>query len=299
LFFMSVGMDVDLAVLLTYPVLIPAALLGLFALKAAVIYPLARFFGMARGRAIELGLLLGQAGEFALVVINMATANRMIAPDAAQFMLILTSLSMMVTPLVANFAYGIRQALDGADLSPYGPAAHQIDSIDGHVILAGYGRMGSLLRDVLARQYIPVVAIDTKYDYTHDSKTPVLLGDATEAATMERAGLRRAIAVAVIMDKAEDAKKVVSLVRRMAPGLPIVARARDNDHAAALYRLGATVTIPDVVEGSLHVAQELMMRLGIPEDLARHTVDQQRAVEGHIIESMRPRDAQRPDINAD
>ncbi len=287
LFFMSVGMNVDLTTVLASPLLIPGSVIGLFIVKAAAIYPFARAFGLPRGKALELGLLLGQAGEFAFVVLNMAMVNSLMPADTAQFMLIVTSLSMMLTPVVANIAYRIRQAVDGKDpnASPYGPAARHIESIDGHVILAGYGRMGHLLRDVLAKQYIPVVAVDTDPSLARDSKTPVLTGDATEIETLVRAGLKRAIAVAVIMDKTEDAKKIVSLVRRAMPGMLIVARARDNAHAAALYKMGATVTIPDVIEGSLHVAHELMKQLGIPEDAARLTVDQQRLQEAHAIET--------------
>ena len=95
LFFMSVGMNVDMREVLENPVLIPASVVGLFLIKAAVIYPAARAFGVSHGRAIEVGLLLGQAGEFAFVVLAMASSMNMIPHATEQFMLIVTSLSMM------------------------------------------------------------------------------------------------------------------------------------------------------------------------------------------------------------
>jgi CPA2 family monovalent cation:H+ antiporter-2 len=192
---------------------------------------------------------------------------------------------MMLTPIIAYIAYRIRTSQDGQDLSPLGPAARYVDSIDGHVLLAGYGRMGRLLRDMLAKQYIPVIAIDTDDHVEPYVKTAVLRGDATQPAMLLKAGLKRAIAVAVLIDKPEDAKNVVKMVRALSPGMLIVARARDTAHAAALYQLGATATIPDVIEGSLHVAQELMTHIGIPEDAARQIIDYQRAHEAHAIET--------------
>lgn len=286
LFFMSVGMDVDLREVLANPVLIPASVIGLFLIKAAIIYPLARFFNVSRGRAIEIGLLLGQAGEFAFVVLAMATSMGIMPRETAQFMLIVTSLSMMVTPAFAHIAYRIRMTQDGKDQAPYGPYTTQIDAIDSHVIMAGYGRMGHLLSDILTQQQIQSVAIER--DLTDDSgKTPILQGDAKNPDILIKAGLKRAIAVAVLIDHPQDALAVVKTVRALKPGILIVARARDAKHAADLYKLGATATIPDVIEGSLHVAQELLTHIGVPEDAARHIVDMQRAHEAHLIETAR------------
>lgn len=285
LFFMSVGMDVDLRSVLANPVLIPASVIGLFLVKAAVLYPCARLFGVSRGRAIEVGLLLGQAGEFAFVVLAMATSQNMMPKETAQFMLIVTSLSMMVTPVVAHVAYRIRMAHDGKDQSPYGPFIGMVDAIDNHVVMAGYGRMGQLLSEVLVQQQIQAVAIEREPGDRLGHAVPVLQGDATDVETLRKAGIDRAIAVAVLIDNRQDALKVVQAVRRMKSSLLIVARARDAAHAVDLYRLGATATIPDVIEGSLHIAHELLTHIGVPEDAARHIIAMQRAHEAHEIET--------------
>lgn len=285
LFFMSVGMGMDIREIFNDPFWIIASVAGLFILKAAIIYPIAVTMGMQRGRAIELGLLLGQGGEFAFVVLAMATANNMIESNTTQFMLIVTSLSMMLTPLVARVGYRIKLAIDGQETSPYGPAAAMVDAIDNHVVMAGYGRMGRLLNDILTQQQIPAVAIEQSPLSIFSNRVPILQGDAADHDTLIKAGIRRAIAVAVLIDKSEDAKRVVEAVKELNPRILIVARARDADHAVDLYRLGATATIPDVIEGSLHVAQELLKHIGVPEDAARHIIDQQRAHEVHLIES--------------
>jgi len=285
LFFMSVGMGVDLTTLVKNPFWVPASVIGLFAVKGLIIYIVARAFKITKGRAIELGLLLGQAGEFAFVLLAMATGLNIISDSVAQFMLIVTSLSMMLTPLVARLAYRVRLAIDGPDTSIYGPAVGMVDAIDNHVILAGYGRMGHLLAEILENQHIPGVAIDISPNIQADSHIPILKGDATDIDTLTKAGIHRAIAVAVLIDEPNTAKKVVETVRGIMPRMLIVARARDNAHAVELYGLGATVTIPDVIEGSLHVAHELLTHIGLPEAAATYAVSQQRAREAHTIEA--------------
>lgn len=280
LFFMSVGMDVNLTNVLDNPFWIPASVIGLFVIKAAVLYPMARAFKVPRGKSIELGLLLGQGGEFAFVVLAMAGTLDLIPRETSQFMLIVTSLSMMLTPLVAHMGYRLRLKIDGEDVSN---DLAQIDALDNHVVMAGYGRMGHLLSDVLSRSQIPAVAIDRE---KQDGRLiPVLEGDAADEDVLTRAGIHRAIAVAILIDDPYQAKRVMAAAQKMAPHLPVVARARDAEHAAELYRLGATVTIPDVIEGSLHVAQELLVHIGLPEDAARHLITQQRMREAHLIES--------------
>lgn len=284
LFFMSVGMGVDLRAVVADPFWIPASVIGLFAIKGAIIYVLARLFKITKGRAIELGLLLGQAGEFAFVLLAMATSMNLMSQEVAQFMLIVTSLSMMLTPLVAKLAYRVRLAIDGPDQSVYGPDAAMADAMDSHVVLAGYGRMGHVLGDILEQQQIPAVAIDFEPEKFTDNRIPILKGDATMPEALQKAGLTRAIAVAVLIDKTEEAMKVVEAVKAIAPKLPIVARARDAAHAAELFKLGATATIPDVVEGSLHVAHELLTHIGLPDASATRAVELQRTREAREIQ---------------
>jgi monovalent cation:proton antiporter-2 (CPA2) family protein len=290
LFFMSVGMSVDLRTVLSDPFWIPASVIGLIAIKASIIYVIARFFKITKGRAIEMGLLLGQAGEFAFVLLALSQSLNLMPLHTSQFMLIVTSLSMLITPLVARAAYRIRLAIDGPDVSIYGPDVSMVDAIDNHVILAGYGRMGHVLGDILEQQQIAGVAIDFTPTSFTDNRIPILKGDATNREALIKAGIRRAIAVAVLIDNTEEAKKVVKIVQSFNLNIPIVARARDGMHAAELYNLGATATVPDVIEGSLHVAQELLTHIGIPETTATQAVELQRIREAYEIQHMLKKD---------
>ncbi|HEY8963876.1 MAG TPA: cation:proton antiporter [Alphaproteobacteria bacterium] len=287
LFFMSIGMGVDVRAIFENPIWIPLSVAGLFIIKASVLFVLARAFKISRGNALELGILLGGGGEFAFVVIAMGSDSGIMSEATVQFMLIVTTLSMMVTPFAARLAYRLHLAVDGPDESLYGPAAGIADSLENHVVMAGFGRMGRLLSDVLAQQQISAIAVEKTPLAAFSNRVPILQGDATDEKTLIKAGLKRAIALAVLIDKQDDAKEVIRLARELKPGLLIVARARDGAHAAELTHLGATATIPDVIEGSLHVAHALLTHIGVPEDTAQRLINQQRAHEAHMIETLK------------
>lgn len=287
LFFMSIGMGVDVRSILENPFWIPASVVGLFTIKAAVLFTLGRAFKIPRGSALEMGILLGGGGEFAFVVIAMGAGQDVLSDSTEQFMLIVTTLSMMATPFAARLAYRLRLAIDGPDESLYGPAAGIADSLENHVVMAGFGRMGRLLSDVLAQQQISAIAIEKAPLSAFSNRVPILQGDATDEKTLSKAGLKRAIALAVLIDQQEDARRVIKAAKAIKPSILIVARARDAAHAAELMRLGATATIPDVIEGSLHVAHALLTHIGVPEDAAQRLINQQRAHEAHMIETLK------------
>ena len=287
LFFMSIGMGMDVRQVLENPVWIPASVVGLFAIKTAVLFALSRAFNIPRGSALEISLLLGGSGEFAFVVIAMGADYNMLGDATRQFMLIVTTLSMLATPFAARLAYRLRLAIGGPDESPYGPAAGIADSLENHVVMAGFGRMGRLISDILAQQQIAAIAIEKTPLSVFSNRVPILQGDATDPKTLLKAGIKRAQALALLIDRQEDALMVIRQVRDIHPDILIVARARDSAHAAELLRLGANATIPDVIEGSLQVAHELLVHMGLPEDTAQRLINQQRAHEAHMIETLK------------
>ncbi len=159
LFFMSVGMGIDWRVIVEAPFWIFASVVGLFALKSLVTAGLCVAFGLGRATAIEAGLLLGQGGEFAFIVVGLAMSLGLIPPGVGQFMLIVAGLTMLVTPLVAHAAERLAARMAGAD----GTAEHALESmaeVEGHVVLAGFGRVGRTLVETLQAEAIPFVAID-------------------------------------------------------------------------------------------------------------------------------------------
>lgn len=275
LFFMSVAMSIDLAAILANPVWISLSVLGLFLIKAAITTVLARVFGFSWGQSAETGLLLGQGGEFAFVVLALALSLGLVPPATAQFMLVVVGATMVLTPGVAKLARIFGARLD---------AGRSMDEIiapglSGHVIIVGYGRTGALLANLLDRQRIQHVALDLDPErvtqFSADG-APVMLGDAGREAMLEKVQLRTAAALAVCTDDADASSRVLHAARRMAREIPIVVRARDAEHGSVLIEAGATRVVPEVFESGLHLGQVLFEQLGLPPAVARDLIDSQR-----------------------
>ncbi len=280
LFFITVGMGIDLAEVLADPYYIAISVAGLFALKATLTALIARGFGFAWGAATEIGLLLGQGGEFAFVAIGIALGFELVPAATAQFMLIVVSATLFLTPLAARAARSLGNAVERRQQPrAEDPALEITGDFDGHAVIIGYGRTGRLVAELLDRQLIAHVALDL--DATNVAKlraqgAPVYLGDATRAGVLERLRLDRAIALVVTMDDPVAAHHVLETARALAPQLPIMVRAHDSDHAADLVAAGASVVIPEVLEAALQLGQALLEKVGLPPEAVRQLVEAQR-----------------------
>lgn len=279
-FFMTVGMGIDYRVIGEEPVWILASVVGLFAVKSVVTGFLCFAFGMPRHVSVEAGLLLGQGGEFAFVVVGLAASLGLVAPDIAQFMLIVASLSMVVTPVVAVAGRRLAAALEQSrrDARPPDDLA-EVGHAGGHVLLAGFGRVGHLLGRILAREGVPYLAFDLDgraVGKHREAGRPVFYGDASRVDLMRRAGAEGALAVVVTMDDPEAAEHVVASVRRHWPALPIYARARDLPHAERLKSIGATEVVPETLDSSLHLGLHILRGLGATEEVALRRIDLER-----------------------
>ncbi|MGE0713967.1 MAG: cation:proton antiporter [Alphaproteobacteria bacterium] len=267
LFFIAVGMGIDAAAFLAEPLMVLAAVCGLYLLKAAVIGGLVRAFGFDWPVAVEVGLLLGQAGEFALVAIGLAASAGIVSAEATQFFFLVTGLSLCVTPPVAALA---RQA--AAKLA----TTRRTGEIDvppgGHVVLGGFGRVGGLVADMLEDERIPYVALDLDpavVERERGAGRPVHFGDGSRAAALRRAGADGADALVVTLDDAVAAERAVAAARRRWPHLPIYARARDRAHADRLRERGATEVIEEILEPGLQLGGLALGGLGMrPEAVA-------------------------------
>ena len=279
LFFMSVGMIIDPADLLRNSLWIFISVAGLIALKTTVTGSLAGLFGLRRAQAIEVGLLLGQGGEFAFIVVALAVGHSLLPEPTGQFMLIVVGCTMFLTPLLASVGRRIGAA-DLRRITALPATEPDIDQdIEGHVVIVGYGRTGHLLADLLDRQQVAHVALDldaSRVTELRGQGAPVFLGDASRPAILQRANLDQALAMIVSMDDADAAERVLRTARQIAPDLPILARARDHSHAARLTGLGATTVVPEVLESGLHLGQLVLEQVGLPPDSARELIDEQR-----------------------
>ncbi|MGP9820169.1 cation:proton antiporter domain-containing protein [Salinarimonas sp. NSM] len=281
LFFMSVGMGIDWRVIVEAPFWILASVVGLFALKSVVTAGLCVAFGLGRATAIEAGLLLGQGGEFAFIVVGLAMSLGLIPPDVGQFMLIVAGLTMLVTPLVAHAAERLAARMAGAE----GGSEHALASmaeVEGHVVLAGFGRVGRTLVETLQAEAIPFVAIDADPNGVAAARKeglPVYFGDASRLDLLGRAHIAEASAVVLTMDDPKAAEAIARAIREAWPMIPIYARARDRAHAHRLIEAGATVAVPEAFEASLQLAGRVLEGFGIGEEVVRRRLDQQRGLE--------------------
>lgn len=292
LFFVSVGMGIDIVEVAAKPFWLLASVAGLFLVKGSIFYGLARLSGKPRSVALESALLLGQGGEFAFLVVNLAFSLGLMPRDTAQFMFIVTGLTMVATPLVA---YGARRLARAIETSEAKGTQREIDlpaGLSGHVIVAGYGRVGQMLGSVLDAQELPHSALDTDTALVarfRHAGASIFFGDARRPAMLRKVGIERARALVVTMDNPSAAERVVEAAHGKWPDLPIYARARDVAHATRLLAHGATHVIPETTEASLQLSEMVLAGAGVPDDAARHLIEVRRQAEQATLDESRGR----------
>jgi monovalent cation:H+ antiporter-2, CPA2 family len=281
LFFMSVGMGIDLRAVAQSPLWVPLSVLGLFAIKGAVLALVFRIGGLNWGRALEGGLLLGQGGEFAFIVVGYATATRVVDAAAGQFIMLVVGLSLFVTPLAARLGGMIGDRWDrrSGDRQTASQADTGLESASGRVIIAGFGRVGQMLAQLLSAQDIRYIAFENDAQVVSKMRAagfPVFFGDAARAELLRKAHADQAPAIVLTMDHPASALNAVRGIRRELPHVQIFARSRDEKHARALKQAGATVVIPETLESSLQLSAFVLQTLGIAEGTVAHLIEVER-----------------------
>lgn len=279
LFFVTVGMQIDISLFLSKPLLILIGVAGLFVVKGLIITALARGFGLSWRRAAQMGLLLGQAGEFAFVVVGAARAGGAIPHDTSAYLLIVTALSIFLTPIVAGIGARLANRIAGP-----GPAAPPPEAMNesGHVVIAGFGRVGTTLADILSAQEISYVGVEgdaAAVAQLHSEGRPVHYGDAASANVLASVGAPNAAAIVVTINNPEATERIVAEARRAWPHIPVYARARDGEHARRLHAAGAALASPDSIEAALQLGEALLSGVGVPDDVARRIIDERREAE--------------------
>ncbi len=280
LFFVAVGMGIDPAALAGEVPMLTVGVAGLLAIKAGILIALCLAFRLPRSVAVETGLLLGQGGEFALVVVGAAMTQQLVEHGIGQFMMVLVAVTMVLTPLGGIVARRIGAALARREHGPVGTAAMlESGEPDGHVVIAGFGRVGQLVGEIAALRDLPYLALDqqgTTVAAARDRAKPVFFGNAARAELLERLGTGKARALVVAVDDDRAAMHLVRAARAAWPDLPIFARARDAGHAKDLTLAGATAVVPETVEASLQLGRLVLEAAGLPEDDIDQVVDGQR-----------------------
>jgi CPA2 family monovalent cation:H+ antiporter-2 len=280
LFFVTVGARLDLGEVMANPALIVGLAAGLIALKAAVVYPLARLFGLNVRASIETAAVLGPAGEFAFIIIDEAVGNNVLSADFGQAVVLSATLSLFCVPLLAWLAGRVVKAMPGVRELPPSEAPQTV-SAQTSVIIVGYGRVGALVGDMLKVHDIPFSVVDFNPQVTSRARAAGVeawYGDASVPDFLMRLGLERARAVVVTASNPVFTDNVVKAVRDIRRDIHVIARARDAEHAKRLYGMGATDAVPETIEASLQLAENTLIDLGIPMGLVLASVHEQRDV---------------------
>lgn len=269
-FFMSVGMGIDLREVARNHVWILLSVMGLMFIKATIVAAIFRVGGKTWGQSVEGGLLLAQGGEFAFIVVGYAATAGLLKSDIAQFMLLVVSLSLMVTPLVARLGHWLGERIDLRRQAGETQAPEDLipDGLAGHIVIAGYGRVGRLLASVLEQQGVPYIAIeqDAKVAaHQRELGKPVYYGNAARRELLDKLHTGQAAALLVTMDQPAAAMHAVSMARQSYPKLHIYARSRDEQHAHELHEAGATSVVPETLEAGLQLTAYALQSLGVPE----------------------------------
>jgi len=265
-FFFSVGMSLDIGTLISNPLPIIVGILGLLAIKSGVLVVLLRLFNISWPSTIETALLLGPGGEFAFIVIGLATAASIISPERGALVLAITSFSMALVPVLDHLARRLsgritaKQAPDPA-LSVAPPQEH-VDAI-----VVGCGRVGRLVSDMLSRHNIKHIIIENDPAVVTRGRTkglPVYFGEAKNPLFLKRCGIEQAKGVVITINKPSAVGEIVTAVRDMRDDILIVARARDAEHARHLYKQQVTDAVPETIEASLQLSEATLVGLGVP-----------------------------------
>ncbi len=282
LFFISVGIGLNVPLILDRPWVVVGAAAGMIATNAVVVFLLARTFRIRTRAAAEAALLLAGAGEFAFVIMGQAMTDGLVDPLVGQTVLVAATLSMFSIPALATL--GVRvggRKIAPSELPPepeFEPEAGPA-SAEPKVLIVGYGRVGKLVGEMLRRHELPWVAAELDARLVEAGRRAgeaIFFGDASRPEFLERCGLADASAVVVTMDNPEGVEAIVAVARTLRPELTIVARARDARHAQRLYDLGATDAVPETVEASLQLSEAVLVEIGVPMGLVIASIHERR-----------------------
>ncbi|MEJ2453769.1 MAG: monovalent cation:proton antiporter-2 (CPA2) family protein [Candidatus Thiodiazotropha sp.] len=272
LFFVTVGMRVDLLSLLPILHWVVLLSLGLILFKAAVILLLVRLNGRSTAIAFRSGLLLAQGGEFGFVMLDLSLGHELMPAAASQLLFAAIIISMACSPFLIRYNQRLTQSF--CHLRSGGETAGGIREIkaetremERHVILCGYGRIGQNIGRLLSQEGFPYVALDLDPGVVreaHEAGEPVHFGDAVRHEILQAAGLEHASAVVLTFEDYPSAMKILTHVKEEVPDLPVLVRTKDDSHMEELERAGAAEVMPEAVEASLMMGGQLLLLLKVP-----------------------------------
>ncbi len=266
-FLLTVGMSLDFAMILDQWPQLVLAVSAVVVIKTVFTATILRFSGAARGVSIETGLLMAAPSETTLIVLGVAAQAALIAPQTAAFWQVVTAIGLTITPILARIGHDVahRMAARERDNTPFG-SVPEAEVVEGRAVIAGLGRVGRLVAQMLQAHNRRYVAVDADIDVIESARArgyDVMFGDIARPGMLEHLNLDRATALILTMDDPVQIVRTTRAARDLHPGLTIIARARDPNHAAELYRAGATDAVPETLESSLQLSEAVLVDLGV------------------------------------
>ncbi len=288
LFFISVGMSIDLGLLADQWPLVLEAVVALLVLKVLTLIGLGLALGLGREVAIRTAFILCQCGEFGFVLFGAAVGAGVLADGEFGLALLIVTLTMIVTPFMAQAGERIaaRFATDGAtEASVDAPGEH----LEDQVVVAGYGRGGRIVCLMLEKNDVPFLAYDLDPKNVARGKElghAVHFGDVADPAVLEGAGLGSARAVVVALDEPEAAERILSLVRNAYPSLRVIARAKTIEIADDLLTRGVHRAVPEAIEASIRLGRAVLEDVGMSDSDLETVTDQFRREDYALIRGL-------------
>ncbi len=262
LFFMTVGMSLELALAWDQALWIAVLVAGLMVIKWAVLTALALAFGIRKERAFPLGALLSQGSEFAFVILALATNLRILEREQAQVLVFAVGASIAVTAAGSTLVNVLWRSRAQAAPSVLGKLDREAGELAGHVVVAGFGQVGKAVARHLYAQHVPILVLDLHPKQVAASRTrrlPVFYGDATRLDILRAARLDRAAALVVALPEVELVEQVTSLARRSFPHLRIFARVPDSEAVSRLRKAGANAVAIEGLTTALELAERVIL----------------------------------------
>ncbi|MGH8274425.1 MAG: cation:proton antiporter [Gammaproteobacteria bacterium] len=292
LFFITVGMYANPQLYLSQAAVIVGGTAALIVFKVLIVAGASRLLKANAADALRTGLVLGQGGEFGLVLLALGLSHGYLKGDVAQIALNILVLSMLISPLLVRYNAQIARFLtpvpkDVEDKVDTAALQVQEREAAGHVLLIGFGRVGQNLARFLDEESFAYVALDldlARVRDAHDGGDPVYYGDGRRPEVLEAAGLARARVLVITHFSVTPALEIIKAVREIRPDIPILVRARDDARLEELRAAGADEVIPETLEASLMIASHLLATLGVP---MRRILRRVTAVRAHRYSLMR------------
>jgi monovalent cation:H+ antiporter-2, CPA2 family len=284
LFFVTIGMLLDLGSVIAGFGWVLLILLILLPFKAVVVALLARWFAGDWGASIRSGLGLAQAGEFGFVLLTLAGGVNLLPAEVMQNVLAAMLISMLTAPFLIQHAEAIVRRLSPSAWMDSAMLIHQIAvksmSSDAHIIICGYGRSGQALSRFMAQEGIRFIALDLDPRRVHEASAAgesVVYGDAAKREVLLAAGLMRAKTLVITYNDKHSALKILHHVNQMRPDLPVVVRTTDDASIEELKKAGAAEVVAEVTEGSVMLASQALLMSGVPLNRVIRRVQESRA----------------------